>query len=74
MRRHRERQQREELLAARLMSVIVNFSICAPKEPTCPADFLPKKKESDPEDESEAAIAERFNALFSPISVVAGAS
>lgn len=70
------RQKREDLLVGLLASVTANYSFCAPKEPLCPADFMPKQKsemdEEGFEPETDEDLALVTSALLSTISVVAG--
>jgi len=40
---HRERVEHQELLAGIIASSVVNYSMGAPKRPTCPADFMPSR-------------------------------
>jgi hypothetical protein len=43
LKRHREQIEHEELLAGIIASVVVNFSLGAPKTGTKPADFMPSQ-------------------------------
>ena len=46
-----------QLLVGLLASVTANFSMCRPKEPLTPADFMPKKDEPE---RSGQEVAEDF--------------
>lgn len=69
-RRHKHSQDREQLLVGLLASVTANYSMCHPKEPLTPADFMPKKKERE-RTEQEIAIdfAEKFQFIALPAGV-----
>jgi hypothetical protein len=66
--RHRQRQEREQLLTGLLASVTANYSMCAPKEPLCPADFMPRKQQRQ-ELLSDEDLAAQFSAVLLPRSV-----
>jgi len=63
-------KERQQLLTAQLSSVVANFSMYAPKEPLCPADFMPGgRKPVEPATDED--LAAQFAAALSPISVQA---
>jgi hypothetical protein len=51
------------------MSVIVNYSYFAPKEPMSTADFLPGRKKPESEELSDEEIAAGINAVLVPMAV-----
>jgi hypothetical protein len=70
--RHSQEHERQELLFGILAANIVNFAMVAPKEPTCPADFMPsqfgrKRVEREPTpEEIEQNIRAQFAAFGAP--------
>lgn len=69
--RHRAHREWAELLNARLMAVVVNYSFCAPKEPVSAADFMPGLKASLRAEISEEMEAARIDAVFAAVAVPA---
>lgn len=59
------------MLVARLSSLLVNFSYYAPKEPTCPADFMPRRKAAEDDPQSEEEMIARLDAALRRVAVVA---
>jgi hypothetical protein len=53
--RHKYAQDRQQWLCGLLASVTANFSMCRPKEPLGPQDFMPPRKERE-RTEQEIAI------------------
>jgi hypothetical protein len=49
-----------------LASVTANYSICAPKEPLCAADFVPGLKRPEAPELSDEEIAAQINAVLLP--------
>jgi hypothetical protein len=57
------------MLVGLLASVTANFSMCRPKEPLSPMDFMPRKKEHE---RTEQEIAIDFAQRFQFIAVLNG--
>jgi hypothetical protein len=61
LKRHKREHERQEFLFAQVVSNTVNFSMCRPKQPVTPKQFMPsqwRKKESQPQ------ILERLRTQF----------
>lgn len=71
IRRHKGSQDRQQLLVGLLASVTANYSMCRPKEPLVPADFMPNRKERE---RTEDEIAQEFADKFQFIAMQPGAT
>ena len=60
LKRHKQHIERERTLVASLQAVIINFSMCRPKEPVTVDDLLGKPKPEMTDDE----FAESFAAAW----------
>lgn len=62
-RRRRQHDDREQILVGILASTTANFSMCHPKEPLTPADFMPRRGKPEPpmtEDEIAESVARQL--------------
>ena len=58
VRRHRRAEERQQMLTGILASITANFSMCPPKQPLKPSDFLPTKRHKP--DNNPALVAEQL--------------
>lgn len=64
--------QRQELLFGIVAANIVNFSMARPKEPACPADFMPSRVAEHKDDSDEAAMERLHSAIVNPLTLQQG--
>lgn len=65
-RRHKQASEREHYLVGLLASVTANFSMCRPKEPLTPSDFMPNRKEKE---RTDLEVAQDFADKFKFIAI-----
>ena len=63
------RQQWHELLNARLMAVVVNYSTYAPDPPVSPAQFMSSIEPAEREEIDDEVIAARIDALLGAVAI-----
>jgi len=68
--RHRQAQERQDLLVGLLASVVCNFSYYAPQEPKAAVDFVPWHKPAPRAPANDQELAEQFAATLAPYAVV----
>lgn len=61
LKRHKREQERQEFLFAQVIANTVNFSMCRPKQPTTPKQFMPSQWGKK---ESQTQILDRLRAQF----------
>jgi hypothetical protein len=70
--KYQKRIEREEFYAAMVSATTANYSMCHPKDPLKPLDFMPSHRDKRPEEHQEAdddLLAQKIHSMLAPRSV-----